>query len=92
MRQIHNYRVVVERETRAGKKGPTVYNAYCPTLGLADFGATIDAAVANITKLISFHLESLAVLGRRIPEEHDATTVVTSVAIPFVVPRRFTYA
>ncbi len=92
MQNIYHYRLVVEKEAVAGKKNRTVFNAYCPTLGLADWGSTIDIAITNITKLISFHIESLAAFGHRIPNEHDATTVVTSVSIPVSVSKKFAYA
>ncbi len=82
MHRVQNYRLVVEKEAVKGKKNRFVYSAYCPALGLADFGSTIDKAIENITKLISFHIESLISLGQRVPSEHDATTVITSVSVP----------
>jgi predicted RNase H-like HicB family nuclease len=74
MQKFQNYRLVVEKEAAKGKKSHAVYNAYCPALGLADWGNTIDKAVENITKLISFHIKSLAVFGRSVPSEHNAIT------------------
>lgn len=88
---VRNYRLVIEREPSRGKKR-SLYNAYCPALGLADFGSTIDSAIANITKLISFHVESLAELGHPVPDERAATTVITSVSIPVPVSRKLTHA
>lgn len=79
--RLRQYRLVIEKEQPRGKKR-AIYNAYCPTLGLADFGSTIDSAVANITKLISFHIESLAELGYPVPDERDTTMVITSVSVP----------
>ena len=80
-RHFHNYRLIIEKgQMSKGKRA--VYNAYCPALGIADFGGTIDGAIANITKLISFHVESLSEMGYLVPDERDATTVITSVSIP----------
>ena len=92
MQKMHNYHVVVEKEAVTGKKSRAVFNAYCPTLGLADWGSTIDAAVANITKLISFHLESLVALRHAVPDERNATTVIASVSVPISVSRKLSYA
>lgn len=92
MQRIYNYRLVIEKETIVGKKTRVAYNAYCPALGLADWGNTIDQAIANITKLISFHTESLVALRHRVPDEHDATTVITSVSVPVSVSKKFMYA
>src|SRR3989344_591227 len=68
--KVLDYRVHIEKETD-GKK--TVYNAFCPALGLADFGRTIDEALEHITDLISFHIETLTQLGRSGPmlEKYD---------------------
>lgn len=92
MQSVHNYHLVIEKELMRGKKSRAVFNAYCPTLGLADWGDTIDEAVANIKKLIVFHLESLIKLGYPVPTEQDATTVVTSVSVPLAPSRRIAYA
>lgn len=75
------YRLVIEKEPSTRGKRQR-YSAYCPALGLADFGSTIDGAVANITKLISFHVTSLLELGYPVPDERDSTTVITSVSVP----------
>lgn len=71
---ILNYRIVIEKEKIDGKKTQTVYNAYCPTLQLADFGKTIDEVGQRITRLIKFHVESLSSLGHKVPVEKEATT------------------
>ncbi len=81
LKKILNYRVHIEQET-VGRK--MVYNAYCPTLGLADYGRTIDEALKRITDLISFHIETLSQLGRFIEADQDTTTVITSVQVPHV--------
>lgn len=64
---IFNYRVIIEPE-KMGKK--TVYNAYCPTLGLADYGDSIDEAIKNIESLIKFHIECLLQDGLEVPSEN----------------------
>ena len=87
--KILNYRVHIEAEI-VGKK--RVYNAHCPTLGLSDFGNTIDQALKRVTELIEFHIESLVKLGKRVPVETDNTTVITSVAIPVSVASHFSLA
>ncbi|MEK7536024.1 MAG: type II toxin-antitoxin system HicB family antitoxin [Patescibacteria group bacterium] len=78
-RKILNYRIHIDQE-KIGKK--IAYNASCPTLGLADFGSTLDEAIVNIKKLIQFHIETLEQLDRPIPFERDFTSVITSINIP----------
>lgn len=55
-KQVLNYRIIIEPE-KMGRK--TVYNAYCPTLGLADYADSIDQVIKNIQSLIKFHIKCL---------------------------------
>ena len=43
--KVLNYRIIIEPE-KMGRK--TVYNAYCPTLGVADYGNSIDEVLESI--------------------------------------------
>ena len=89
-KNILNYRIIIEKEKAEGKKG-YVYSAYCPTLGLSDFGNTIDEAIKRITSLIKFHIESLSGLGHKVPAEKESTTVITSVKVPFSTHIKLSY-
>ncbi len=77
-KQVLNYRIIIEPE-KMGRK--TVYNAYCPTLGLADFGDSIDESFKNIQSLVKFHIESLLKDGLEVPTENTAEEVITSTKI-----------
>ncbi len=72
--KIFNYKIVIEKEKNN-------YVAYCPALGLSDFGKNIDEALKRMKKLIKFHLETLLELGYPIPVEKDLATLITSVEI-----------
>lgn len=76
--KVLNYRIIIEPE-KQGKK--TVYNAYCPTLGLADYGDSIDVAVKNIKGLIKFHIESLLAEGLEVPQENTSKELITSTTV-----------
>lgn len=76
--QVLNYRIIIEPE-KQGKK--TVYNAYCPTLGVADYGDTIDEALRNINSLVKFHIECLLEDGLEVPEENTNEEIITSTKI-----------
>lgn len=56
--KVLNYLIVIESDIQTGtdKAG---YSVYCPLLGLADGGDTIEEAILNMEKLIAFHLECL---------------------------------
>lgn len=77
-KQILNYRIIIEPE-KMGKK--VVYNAYCPILGLADYGDSIDEALKNIQGLIKFHIKSLLDDGHEVPTENTTEEVITSARV-----------
>ena len=60
-----SYRILVEKE-RQGKK--EVYVAYAPSLGVSDFGSTIEKAVANIEKAIKLYIDTSSELNQPIPD------------------------
>lgn len=73
-----NYRIIIEPE-KVGRK--TAYNAYCTTLGLADYGYSIDEAVKNIRSLIKFHIECLLEDGQEVPRENTEEELITSTKV-----------
>ena len=77
-KKVLNYRIIIEPE-KMGRK--TVYNAYCNTLGLADYGDSIDEAVKNIKSLIKFHIECLLEDGIEVPTENTEEELVASTKV-----------
>lgn len=74
--QILSYRIIIEPE-KQGKK--TVYNAHCPTLGVADYGDSVDAVLTSIKDGIDLALECLVEEGKEIPvDKTDEQVVVTT--------------
>ncbi len=75
-----NYRVIIEpdEETGTGKAG---FTAFCPTLGIADDGATVEQALRNIKRLITFHLDCLVQEKQEIPSPDHEEGFVTTVRI-----------
>lgn len=63
--KIVSYRILVEKE-RQGKK--EVYVAYAPSIGVSDFGSTVEKAVANIEKAIKLYIDTLSELNQPIPD------------------------
>lgn len=60
-----NYRIIVEKEKQ--KKG-YVYVAYAPSLGVSDFGKTLDKAIEHIEEAIRCYIEGLMISGSEVPE------------------------
>ncbi len=80
-RKILNYRIIIEPE-KMGRK--TVYNAYCPTLGVADYGDSIDEVLRSIKDGIGLAIEYLRDEGKEIPIDDTERGVVaaTQVEVP----------
>lgn len=76
--QILNYRIIIEPE-KQGKK--TVYNAYCPTLGVADYGDSVDEVLKSIKDGIGLAIEYLVDEGKEVPVDQIEKQVVTSAQV-----------
>lgn len=60
------YRVVVTKDSETGSVVAAV-----PALGLADYGADVPEALANIKAMVSFHLECLREEGKSVPASEE---------------------
>lgn len=80
-KQVLNYRIIIEPE-KMGRK--VVYNAYCPTLGVVDYGDSIDEVLKSIKDGIELALECMVEDGEEIPVDNikDQTVTTTEVKIP----------
>lgn len=88
-KKVLKYRVIIEPE-KLGRK--TVYNAYCPTLGLADYADTVEQAYERIQKLVRFHVESLIKDNQPIPYPDQERTLVSLADIKIEVPLKIAFA
>jgi predicted RNase H-like HicB family nuclease len=82
--KILNYKIVIEKEKNS-------YVAFCPSLGLTDYGKSIDQVLNRIKSLIKFHIQSLSELNYPVPVEKETTTLITSVEIPISPSIKFSY-
>lgn len=73
--KVLNYRVIVERE-KQGKE--FVYVSYVPSLGISDFGKTVDEAVKNTEKAIKLYVEALLNSKQSVPEPDSDDYFITS--------------
>ena len=73
--KVLNYRVIVEKEEQ---ERSIVYVAYAPSLGISDFGKTIDEAVQHITDAIKLYLETLLEMERPVPNQDSDDYFITT--------------
>jgi len=74
---VLNYRVIVEPDTRVGTN-EKCFTAYCPTLGIADDGDTIDEALESIKEGIQCFVEALVKDGEDVPNPDNLNEGVVS--------------
>lgn len=77
-KHILNYRVIIEPE-KMGKK--TVYNAYCPTLEVADYGDSVEEALKSIKNGILLAIECLLEEKKEVPKDNINEQLITTVNI-----------
>ncbi len=77
---ILNYRIVIEPDQYTGTNKPC-YTAYCPTLGVADGGDTIEEAIKNVQGAIEAYVESLVEDRLPVPVDNLDRDIVTSTKV-----------
>ncbi len=80
---VLDYRIIVESEQQ-GKH--VIYVAYAPSLGVSDFGESVEKAVDNIEQAIKLYLETLVDLNQPIPEPDTGNYYVTTRSITLDKP------
>lgn len=79
--KILNYRIILKKEKETRK---TIFVAECPTLGIYDWGDTLDLALSHIKEAIECHIASLLKDGEEIPVDYTDKEFVTETKI--IVP------
>ena len=72
---ILNYRVIIEKEYY--DDGTPIYSASCPTLGVFDYGDSIEKALTGIKDGVESAIAFLTEQGREIPVDCPAESIVT---------------
>jgi len=89
--KVLNYRVIIEKEHY--DDGTPVYSTYVPTLGIADYGPTIEGALENTKEGIKFHIECLIEEGEKVPLPDDVyNSLVTTSQVEIVPSKKLEFA
>lgn len=81
---VLNYRVIIEPDKRTGT-GKICFTAYCPKLGIADDGDTVEEALSSIQDGIKCYLEALIKDGVEVPQPDnikEGLVTSTKVSLP----------
>ena len=77
-RKILNFRIIIEPE-KMGRK--LVYNAYCPSLGVADYGDTIEQVLERIQEGIELAIEVLIEDKHEVPQDNIQGQFITAIQV-----------
>ncbi len=78
-KQLLNYRIIIDKETYPN--GSLVYVAHCPTLGISDYGDTVEDVLKSIKQGIELAVESLSKEKQEVPIDHVDDQIITSTKI-----------
>jgi predicted RNase H-like HicB family nuclease len=78
---ILDYRIIIE--TEKDEVGNTVYVAQCPTLGISDYGDSVDEVLKSIEDGIQLAVEFLAKEQKEIPTDKISSQIITSTQINY---------
>ena len=87
---VLDYRVIVkpDKETGTQKSG---FTAYCPTLGIADDGDTIEEALQNVKGAIQTYVNSLIEDELPVPRDEPQRDVITTASIEVPISLKIAY-
>lgn len=89
-RNVLNYRIIIEREKY--EDGSDVYVAYCPTLGISDYGDTVEDVLVSIKDGIELAIESLAKEEKEVPQDHLEEQIITSTKVTIPAGIKLSFA
>lgn len=78
-KKVLNYRIIIEPEKYPD--GTKVYAGYCPTLGISDYGDTIENVLKSIKDGIELAIESLAKNKKEVPVDDVEDQIITSARV-----------
>ncbi|MEK7127314.1 MAG: type II toxin-antitoxin system HicB family antitoxin [Patescibacteria group bacterium] len=88
--KILDYRIIIEPETR--DDGSAVYCASCPTLGVYDYGNSVEEALKSIKDGIQLAVELLAKEKKLVPMDNLDSQIITSMKIAVPYKPNFSFA
>ncbi|MBL7159069.1 type II toxin-antitoxin system HicB family antitoxin [Candidatus Microgenomates bacterium] len=86
--KVLNYRIIITPDAQTGT-GKTGYTAFCPTLGVADDGDTIEEALKNVKGAIQAYVDSLVEDKQVVPVDQPQQDMVTTTQIAAPLSLRF---
>ena len=80
---ILHYTVIIQKEHEH-------YVAHVPTLGISDFGTSVDKTKKNVKQAIACHIEGLVKSGSEVPLPDSADFYISQAELP--IPKNLRFA
>ena len=87
--KVLNYRIIIEPDKQTGTNKPG-FTAYCPTLGVADDGDTVEEAIKNVRGAIQAYVDSLIQDRQPVPVDNIEQEIITRTQVS--VPKNIQFA
>ena len=87
--KVLNYRIIVSPDKQTGTDKPG-FTAFCPTLGVADDGDTVEEALENVKGAVQAYIDSLVQDKESVPIDQPQQDFVTTTQVK--APLRFRFA
>ena len=78
-KQLLNYRIIIDKETYPDSS--LVYVAHCPTLGISDYGDSVEEVLKSIKEGIELAVESLSKEKQEVPIDNIDDQIITSTKV-----------
>ena len=78
-KQLLNYRIIIDKETYPD--GSLVHVAHCPTLGISDYGDSVEEVLKSIKEGIELAVESLSKEKQEVPIDNIDDQIITSTKV-----------
>jgi predicted RNase H-like HicB family nuclease len=88
--KLLNYRVLINKEQY--ENGDAVYVAHVPTLGISDYGDSVEEVLKSLEDGILLALECEAKDKKEIVQDNLEDQIITSLKIPFSTRSRISFA
>ncbi|OGG13059.1 hypothetical protein A2875_03440 [Candidatus Gottesmanbacteria bacterium RIFCSPHIGHO2_01_FULL_46_14] len=89
-KNVLNYRIIIEPET--SEDGSRVYVGFCPTLGISDYGDTVEDVLTSIKDGIELAVEALAEGKKEVPVDDIEQQIIASASVKAPINLRVTLA
>ena len=89
-KKILNYRIIIQPEKYPD--GSTVYTAYCPTLGISDYGDTVESVLESIKDGIELAIGLLVKHGKEVPIDEIEEQIIASARVSVPQSTRISFA